>query len=110
MPSAETLRKSLGKFESVFANASGKKSSECKAVFANYRAKLGALSKLSEWCDYTKGFSVSEQSPQVSGTAAAPALTSTVVVKIQGQPDPTTSQLTFSFSRNPDGTYQLNGW
>ena len=106
-PDAATLSAALSPYKSLFSQASGKSSKECKAVLS---AKFAALAK---WCDDAKSFDVSEQSCQVGGSSEAPTLTCAETVTIHpkdGDPSQSRGQRTFHFTKSPSGGWQLSGW
>jgi hypothetical protein len=109
-PDSGALTAALSAYESVFAQASGKSSKECRSVLSSkYGGKLQGLAE--SWCDAAKRFEVKEGNCQAGGSAEAATLTcnqTLIVYPKDGDPKPFPSTKTFHFSGS--GPYQLTGW
>ena len=106
LPPIPILQAALAPYKAVFQSATGK---NCKAAFSNsFGGKL--KNDFSPWCEYSKGFAVSEQCTQVDGTPDAPTLTCHESVVYDPAAKPLQSSRVFRFKKGPDGNYQFVGW
>lgn len=112
-PDPDVLRVAVNAYKSVYVQASGKSTNECKNIFNS--AYGGLLKRLAPWCESAKSFEAKETCTEApAGTADAPTMTCTEQVTIIPKSGPTLNVApkakTFHFSKTPDGGWKVLKW
>ncbi len=112
-PDPEVLKVAVNAYKSVYVQASGKSTNECKSIFNG--AYGGLLKRLAPWCESAKSFEAKETCTEApAGTADAPTMACTEQVTIipKSGPilkvDPKTKN--FHFTKTPDGGWKVLKW
>jgi len=112
-PDPDVLRVAVNAYKSVYVQASGKNTNECKNIFNG--AYGGLLKRLAPWCESAKSFEAKETCTEApAGTAEAPTMACTEQVTIIPKSGPILNvapkSKNFHFTKSPDGSWKVSRW
>ena len=113
LPDPDVLKVAVNAYKSVYVQASGKNTNECKNIFNG--AYGGLLKRLAPWCESAKSFAAKETCTEApAGTADSPTMTCTEQVTIIPKSGPTLNvqpkPKNFHFTKSPDGSWKVLNW
>ena len=112
-PDPDVLKVAVNAYKSVYVQASGKSTNECKSIFNG--AYGGLLKRLAPWCESAKSFEAKETCTEApSGTADAPTMACTEQVTIIPKSGPILKvdpkSKNFHFTKTSDGGWKVLKW
>jgi eukaryotic-like serine/threonine-protein kinase len=113
LPDPDVLKIAVGTYKTVYVQASGKSTNECKSIFNG--AYAGLLRGLVKWCETAKGFEAKETCSEApAGTAEAPTMACNEQIAIVPKSGPKLAsnsvRKNFHFSKNADGSWKVLKW
>lgn len=112
-PDPDALKVAVNAYKSVYVQASGKSTNECKSIFNG--AYGGLLKRLAPWCESAKSFEAKETCTEApAGTADAPTMACTEQVTIIPKSGPILKvdpkSKNFHFTKTADGGWKVLRW
>ena len=113
LPDPDVLKVAVSAYKSVYVQASGKSTNECKSIFNG--AYGGLLKRLAPWCESAKSFEAKETCTEApAGTADAPTMACTEQVTIIPKSGPILKvdpkSKNFHFTKTADGGWKVLKW